>query len=400
MTVLRERTPTLNARNTCEPTKEELAARIRRRIAGLAAFVANDPGIDEKEAVRRAYAGQWRERNDREAKALGPMLSDLVTKFAVGHEVRPDRIRPRLILARSGEQTGMLFRLATTLWSVPVSAGYGRRIRYLVEDATNGKIIGLFALGDPVAGVAARDRWIGWNAEQRRMRLSSVMDAYVCGAVPPYSFLLGGKVVVSMMGSKEVSEEFHRRYYDRPSEFSGAMKRPKLVLITVTSALGKSSLYNRVRLPGLVQLTRLGSRTLGWGHCHIPSHDFDDMKSLLDLYGHPYANGYKYGDGPNWRMRVIRKALELAGVDDDALRHGIQREVFAMPLSTMWQEYLTGKVNRCQVKRPSARTIGRAAVERWVLPRAERRPEWKHWSEADRSALFDPLLLSRPTLKL
>ena len=81
---------------------------------------------------------------------------------------------------------------------VPPTSGLRKRgTRYLVEDRSNGKLIGIFALGDPVAGMGARDKWIGWNAEQRRNRLSSVLDAYVCGAAPPYNRLLGGKLITA-----------------------------------------------------------------------------------------------------------------------------------------------------------------------------------------------------------
>ena len=303
----------------------------------------------------------------------------------------------------SGSEDALLFRLAATTWSVPVSAGYGRRIRFLVEDASNGKLIGIFALGDPVAGLRARDSWIGWSTEQRRARLSSVMDAYTCGAIAPYNMLLGGKVVVSMMGSKEVNDVFDRKYRYRPSEFSGAEKHPRLVLITVTSALGRSSLYNRVKLPGLVSLENLGRRTGGWGYFRINNRLFDAMRQLLELDGHPYAfgNSWQAGRrGPNWRMRVIREAAKRSDVDVDVLNHGIHREVFAMPLAKRWKEYLNGQGTRCAISLPAVSTMGRAAVNRWLIPRSTRRPEWCRWSDRDRAAMFDHIIADQAGLLL
>ena len=47
--------------------------------------------------------------------------------------------------------------------------------------------------------------------------------------------------------------------------------------------------------------------------------------------------------GPNWKIRVARAALEKLGINGNAvLRHGIEREVYAVPLATNWQEILLG----------------------------------------------------------
>src|SRR5262249_41111946 len=69
----------------------------------------------------------------------------------------------------------------------------GRRLRYLVWDANNDKLIGIMALGDPVFNLKVRDELIGWDIKDRGKRLVNVLDAYVLGAVPPYNMLLGGQ---------------------------------------------------------------------------------------------------------------------------------------------------------------------------------------------------------------
>ncbi len=38
------------------------------------------------------------------------------------------------------------------------------------------------------------------------------MDAYVLGAVPPYSLLIGGKLIAALMGSQEVQDAYDRKY--------------------------------------------------------------------------------------------------------------------------------------------------------------------------------------------
>jgi hypothetical protein len=88
-------------------------------------------------------------------------------------------------------------------WAVPVSHGFGRRLRYLVWDRHNGKLIGLMAIGDPVFNLSVRDKLIGWNSHARGERLVNIMDAYVLGAVPPYNMLLGGKLVAALIRTRD-----------------------------------------------------------------------------------------------------------------------------------------------------------------------------------------------------
>ena len=258
-------------------------------------------------------------------------------------------------------------------------------------DRNNGKLIGLFALMDPVFNLKVRDDWVGWTVDQRVRRLASVMDAYVLGAVPPYSQLLGGKLIASLIGSAEVSQVFDDRYGDSTGIISGKRKQSKLALVTVTSALGRSSLYNRLKLPGYVDMTKIGV-TSGWGHFHIPDELFLKMRQLLLIDGHLYADGHNYGTGPNWKIRVIRQALRSIGMDPNLLRHGISREVYGLPLASNWQSYLRGETDDAVVDRPSAVEIAETAKRRWLVRLSRGRPDYRRWTFEDTLALFQPLL--------
>ena len=343
-----------------------------------------------KESVRHSHAAQRQETLAREKPALQSHWRELLPWFADGSEVKPSSVAPALVPVSRGDETSLVFRMATLLWSVPVSRGYGRRMRYLVVDQSNGKLIGILALGDPVFNLRVRDDHIGWTVDERRDRLVNILDAFAVGAVPPYSQLLGGKLVASLIASQEVSADFDRRYGDSVGIISGKAKVARLALVTVTSALGRSSIYNRLRLPGRVDLRSVGM-TEGWGHFHVPEAVFADMRRLLELEGHPYASGHQYGTGPNWRLRVIRASLIRVGLDPALLRHGIGREVFVMPLAQNWRRYLRAMDDRAIIDRPSASEIGLAARARWIEPRAARTPEALKWSRDDIVASFESM---------
>jgi hypothetical protein len=143
--------------------------------------------------ILAGHSRQRAEKLDAGSGFLDRTLSKLLPHFADGNEIDPARIRLRLKRVTSETVESDLFRLASLTWSVPVSTGFGRRLRYLVWDDAHDRLAGIIALGDPVVNLSVRDNLIGWTVEDRSERLVHLLDAYVLGAVPPYSALLGGK---------------------------------------------------------------------------------------------------------------------------------------------------------------------------------------------------------------
>ena len=81
---------------------------------------------------------------------------------------------------------------------------------------------------------------------------------------------------------------------------------------------------------------------------------------------------YKFGSGPNYRIRVVRTALERLRLPGDLLRHGIRRAVYVAPLAKNTAAFLRGENDRLQWHgRPLEEVVG-VWRERWLLPRASR----------------------------
>ncbi len=171
----------------------------------------------------------------------------LFTYFASGIEIQPESVTPVLGKIDAGTWQAELFRLASLTWSIPVSHGFGRRLRYLVWDNHNRKLIGLIAIGDPVFNLAARDNLIDWNAQDRSARLVNIMDAYVLGAVPPYNSLLAGKMVACLVRTQEIFKDFRNTYGDSSGIISSKKKNARLIAVTTSSSMGRSSVYNRLK---------------------------------------------------------------------------------------------------------------------------------------------------------
>jgi hypothetical protein len=382
-------------------TREALLKRRLRAHLSRLGFHKSSDGLLEiigsgKEVVRSLHSSQRADRLNQSRDFIKEHSAELLKHFAAGREIDPLKISPVLQRVRPDTQESNLFRFAALTWSVPVSNGFGRRIRYLVWDQNNGKLIGLIAIGDPVFNLSVRDKLIGWDSEARSERLVNVMDAYVLGAVAPYNMLLAGKLVACLVRTREVYSDFQQTYGGTAGIISGEQKRARLLAVMTSSSLGRSSVYNRLKLGGTQYFRSIGY-TSGWGHFHVPDKLFADLREYLREIDHPYADLNRFGQGPNWRLRTTRAALEAIGFKDDLLKHGIKREVFLCELAANAIRILKRGKGRPNLQTlATAKEVARMALERWIVPRAQRRPEFSVWMADDLKKLLIKDVLAEP----
>jgi hypothetical protein len=371
------------------PSKRALRAAV---LASLHAqgFTVHDGAISsdqtlDKDSLRALHAAAVEHAVEKSRHNLVRHEQRLLGHLADGGTLDPQTVSPRLVEVHKGTEEELLFRYARLHWSVPTSPGYGRRLRFLVIDQHNGKLIGLIGLGDPVFSLGPRDHWIGWDAEVRRTGLRRVMDAHVLGAVPPYSFLLAGKLVALLATSVEVREAFACRYAGRQTVISGAEQDGQLALITTVSALGRSSMYNRLRY-------RLGSKdrgrlafeavgfTRGSGEFHFSNGLYASLSSYALAHCQPTAKSETWGMGFRNRRELVGKALAHLGFSADWLYHGVSRQVFCAPLAANAAAFLRGEDRVLVTFEQSADELAAFWRERWLLPRAAREQRHRQWS--------------------
>lgn len=136
----------------------------------------------------------------------------------------------------------------------PQGAGplVGRQVRYLIGSAHGW--LGGVGFAAPALQLADRDRWIGWDGEQRR--------AHLHGVVCLSRFLIRPRVECRNLASRLLSmsldrlvEDFQRRYHHRPwlvesfldtSRFSGASYRAaNWILIGQTKGRGRQDRFSK-----------------------------------------------------------------------------------------------------------------------------------------------------------
>jgi hypothetical protein len=201
------------------------------------------------------------------------------------------------------------------------------------------------------------------------------MDAFVLGAVPPYSGLLCGKLIALLAMTQTVRDAFQRRYGGREAVIRGEVRKPYLALITTTSALGRSSLYNRLRIGGMDYWHRIGT-TVGWGEFHFSNGVYADIRAYADRWCEATAKKEPWGDGFRNKREVIRKVLSKVGLSTNLGNHGIQREIYGAPLGHDALAFLRGEKNRPRFFKMTESDVWEMFRDRWFLARVERCPEF------------------------
>jgi hypothetical protein len=121
----------------------------------------------DKEGVRQLHKPASRLEIAARQDWLRRYLPEYLSFFANGDEIVPERVTPTLVEVTT-EQQHHLFRVARLLWSIPFSQGFGRRLRFLIVDQANDKLIGLLALQSPPLSFPARDRLFHYPPGKRR----------------------------------------------------------------------------------------------------------------------------------------------------------------------------------------------------------------------------------------
>lgn len=358
------------------------------RLLGFALSESGDviatPSWDSKDAMRRSHASAVGYERERAAAALAPVEPRLVGRLARSVPPVAEWV-PRIVpLPRGRSEDALLWRWASLHWSVPVSGGYGRRVRYLVVDEANGgALMGIFGLTDPVFSMKARDEALGWNLQARRTHLVHLMEANVVGAAPPYAFHLGSKLIASLVLAREATEVVRERYSGVRARISGELHEGALWAVSTQGAFGRSSIYNRLRPPTDTAAWKSVGFTAGTGDFQFTGEVFEAirtvaMRELENQSGRPANSAWKSSGFRN-RRDLVECGLSAMGLDFRSLRqHGVRREVLVAQLVSNLKVALMGEAP--DFRQASAEEVAAAFSDRWSGTADRRRaPEDWDW---------------------
>lgn len=324
-------------------------------------------GVLWDEEHQKLICNDFREVQYKLAQRTNPqkkLYEEKVKNFiAKPEDINILEIDPYLKVVKSNRASDqMLWAYATSFWSVPVTVGFGRRIRFFVFDRQNDKLMGIIGLADPIIGLSVRDEdSIGWTKDQKIERLYNCMTAYILGAIPPYNSVLGAKMIALSLMFPEVRKIFYDKYKDRAKEKG---KFPYLAYIDTLGAFGKSSIYTRLKGWDFIGYTK------GQSHLHITANGSWEL--IREVVNADVFQSYKFGNGPNWKMRVLKAGLRELGLSENMLGIGWQRGYYRLPLAENWQIFLRGETDNLIYKLPSRDSLIDYWKTRWIIPRLEK----------------------------
>ena len=161
-------------------------------------------------------------------------------------------------------------------------------------------------------------------------------EVVICGALPPFGNLLGGKIVAMMMNHPLVRATLDRNIGILLAGSFDVSKIEKWLprfgpLLTTTKGLfpNHSAQYNRVRIPSgksTLKLEKLGL-TQGQTMSHISDRSMNFAVEINERMGEKGISR-EYGSGGAKRQRILQSAARIVGLDKDSLYAHVTRPVY------------------------------------------------------------------------
>lgn len=334
------------------------------------------PPSNNKNTLRRIQQTAKNEQISLHSKFLQENFDIALSHCRNGQDIIPNEIDLELREVKSESFEETVFRWWNFIWwSIPYQHPYGRQMRFLLWDRTHDSPFGLISLQSPVLKMSVRDNALGIHGEKLHTWVNRSLHAQRVGALPPYNGIIGGKMVALALTANEIRNAYKKKYANYISIIKKDTLKPDLLFITTTSAFGKSSIYNRLKYNGDLVAKCLGY-TQGTGSFHIPTDLYEELVEFLAQKDYNVDRGF--GHGPSRKLRLISVALRELGLADFEC-HGIKREFYLFPLVKNLKNVIHRGKRPLRFNRPFDDLVS-YWKERWALPRADRKPEWKYFT--------------------
>ena len=250
--------------------------------------------------------------------------SNIIEQFINGNALQVKQISPRIHICEKTRDFA-IYRYCRFLQSIPSTNRIGRQIRALVFDdgQRHSALMGAIGLASSIYTLGCRDRYLGWTGSSAKLLkdvgLKCLMDLAVCIAFPPYSLLLGGKLMALLAMTDPFQIEFQRKYGS-----------PLLGLITTCATGIHCPIFNRIMIRKGGLYRRIGE-TKGYTTIFFGPDTLRVARKLVkDIHG-TASNQLSFSSKP---IRVLRQALKICNIPyEPLLRLGNPKGVYFATLS-------------------------------------------------------------------
>lgn len=278
--------------------------------------------------------------------------------IASGVDVAPNAISPRIEICRTSGDLE-LFAYCQLMQTVPTTRRVGRQIRALVYDEGQRRpfLIGSIMLSSGPYTLGCRDRYFHWTGVGRKpikdWGLANTLDVAVCLALPPYSRLLGGKLIAALGLSGPLSDEFSRRYGNQ------------LLAVITTCATGlHCPIFNRIGLRPGGLYRRIGA-TLGYTTTFVSQRTLREARKFLPNFVSAPIGEFSESVRP---IHILRNALKCCGVSPEPiLRSGNVKGVYVGCIDELNLEALRTRAVPQNCRTLSVESICMDWRQRWMI---------------------------------
>ena len=364
---------TVNKKNLKHAIIESLKAQ------GFTVNNAIHPPSDDKEILRGIQKNSRLEQISLHKKFLIENFHYAKKFCRSGWEINPKKIDLELREIKPESDNEKLYRWWNFIWwSIPFQRSYGRQMRFFLWDKTHDAPFGLFNIQSPVLKMSVRDKYLEIPKQDLDVWVNRSMHAQRVGALPPYNELLGGKMVALSLISNEIKEAYHKKYHNSVSLLKQRTLDSDLLFITTTSAFGKSSMYDRLKIDKEPIAIPIGF-TQGYGSFQISERIYQEILEYLRETGLNTARCY--GNGPSKKLKLLDQAFKILKLPEFD-RHGIKREFYLFPLVHNLKEIIKNG-EEPQWKNRSFNDLQEYWRQRWALKRAKSMKCWKKFKKND-----------------
>jgi len=293
-----------------------------------------------------------------------------------GSDINPRNISLELKVIEPNTIEETIFKWWNFIWwSIPYQRAYGRQMRFLLWDKTHNAPFGLIGLQSPILKMSIRDKYLKIPKEELDIWINKSMQAQRLGALPPYNMILGGKMVAMSLISSQLKAEYERKYTNKKTVIEGRVINPDLLFITTTSAFGRSSIYNRLKIENREVAQSIGY-TKGSGTFHIPQKIYIEVLKYLEEEG--INTSTTFGNGPSRKIKLLDIAFNKLGLGDYTY-HNIKREFFMFPLVSNLNEVIHNN-NIPKYDTWNLTELEEFWKKRWCIPRSNKYEDWNKFN--------------------
>jgi hypothetical protein len=255
------------------------------------------------------------------------------------------------------------------------TANPGRNVKIFIKDRTSGKLLGLVSLASDVTSMGVRDKYIGWNKDNKfkdgKLNYTTIASSIVCTQPLGYNFL-GGKLTAMMTTLPEVREFWKRKYGQT------------LIAVGTTSLYGIHSQYN-----GIPHFKTLGESA---GKISLkPDDEFYEpwhqwiKENRAEWYekaitNERIRNGKSMGTGKGAsgpvsgiKQKILGQIFKECGIKQTEYHHGFKRGVYLAMMYENGPEFLRSEIEESELVMKKKFVEGQENINNWWKRQAIKR---------------------------